>query len=174
MTAPTAPDLKTLYFEQREAMRRFFQARLGAGADVEDLLQDLYLKTAALDGATPVREPRAYLYRLASNLMMDRWRSTRRSAARDAAWRMTNHVAGPNEDIADAPSAEAVVDGRQRLAALTRALDALPERTRTIFGLHKFEGLSYAETADRLGVSRSTVEKHMMEALRVLSAGGGR
>ena len=151
-------------------MRRFFQARLGAAADVEDLLQDLYLKISAVDSSAEVREPRAYLYRLASNLMMDRWRSGRRSTARDGAWRDIAHVSGPTEDMDDAPSAEAVVAARQRLAKLMTALDALPDKTRTIFRLHKFQDLSYAEVAEKLSVSKSTVEKHMMSALKVLAA----
>ena len=170
MTALPAPALLSTYFEQREAMRRFFLARLGPAADVEDLLQDLYLKVVGVDGTSEVREPRAYLYRLASNLMMDRWRSSRRSAARDAAWRDVAHVSGPTEDLDDAPSAETVVAGRERLAQLMTALDGLPDRTRTIFRLHKFDGLSYAEVGRSLDVSKSTVEKHMMDALKILAA----
>lgn len=170
MTAPAAQELIAAYFEQREPLGRFFRARLGAQADVEDLLQDLYLKVSAIEPDRDVREPRAYLYRLASNLMMDRWRSGRRSAVRDGAWRMATHATGVSEDLDDAPSAEAVVAGRQRLALLTRALADLPVKTSTVFRLHKFEGLSYAEVAVRLGISRSSVEKHMMDALRYLAA----
>lgn len=151
-------------------MRRFFQARMGPAADVEDLLQDLYLKVVGADETSEVREPRAYLYRLASNLMMDRWRSGRRSAARDAAWRDVAHVSGPTGDLDDAPSAETVVAGRERLSQLMAALDRLPDRTKIVFRLHKFDGLSYAEVARELGVSKSTVEKHMMDALKVLAA----
>lgn len=170
LTAPAAHDLIAAYFEQREPLGRFFRARLGAQADVEDLLQDLYLKVSAMEPDREVREPRAYLYRLASNLMMDRWRSGRRAAVRDGAWRLATHSAGATEDVDDAPSAEAVVAGRQRLALLTRALSDLPDKTSAIFRLHKFEGLSYAEVAARLGISRSSVEKHMMDALRHLAA----
>lgn len=170
MTASPASPLLTAYLEQREAMRRFFQARLGPTADVEDLLQDLYLKAAAADPATAVREPRAYLYRLASNLMMDRWRSSLRSAVRDTAWRDVTRTSGPTEDVDDAPSAEAVVAGREQIIALMDGLTRLPDKTRTIFRLHKFDGLSYAEVAEHLNVSRSTVEKHMMDALRQLAA----
>lgn len=151
-------------------MRRFFQARLGSTADVDDLVQDLYLKAAAVDPAADVRDPRAYLYRLASNLMTDRLRSGRRAAARDTAWRDVTHEVGPRGDLDDAPSAEAVVAGRQRLAALTASLAQLPPKTRTIFRLHKFDGLSYAEVASTLNISKSTVEKHMMDALRSLTA----
>lgn len=170
MTAPAAQDLIAAYLEQRELLGRFFRARLGAQADVEDLLQDLYLKVSAIEPDRQVREPRAYLYRLASNLMMDRWRSGRRSAIRDGAWRLATHATGPSEDLDDAPSAETVVAGRQRLALLTRAVSELPDKTSIVFRLHKFEGLSYAEVAERLGISRSSVEKHMMEALRYLAA----
>lgn len=170
MTAPSAHDLIAAYLEQRDALGRFFRARLGVQTDVEDLLQDLYLKVSAIEPDREVRDPRAYLYRLASNLMMDRWRSGRRSAVRDGAWRLVSHQTGVTEDIDDSPSAEAVVAGRERLAALMAALPALPEKTGRVFRMHKFEGLSYAEVAAALGISRSSVEKHMMEALRVLTA----
>jgi RNA polymerase sigma-70 factor (ECF subfamily) len=170
LTAPTAHPLTPVYFEQREALARFFRARLGASAEVEDLLQDLYLKVSSLGSEVEALEPRAYLYRLASNLMLDRRRSSLRSAARDGAWRLATHSTGQSEDIADAPSPETVVAGRQRLAALIAALETLPRKTSTVFRMHKFDGLSYAEVALRLEISRSSVEKHMMTALRVLAA----
>lgn len=169
MTAPTAPSLADAYFEQRDALARFLRARLGAAADVEDLLQDLYLKVSQLDPGMEVREPRAFLYRLASNLLLDRKRSALRGAARDGAWRDATQVAGLTEDIDDTPSAEEVVAGRARLAALIAALETLPGKTSAIFRMHKFDGLSYAEVAARLEISRSSVEKHMMDALRVLA-----
>lgn len=161
-------DLFAVYLEQREALSRFFRARLGTQADVEDLLQELYLKLQAAPDVE-VREPRAYLYRLASNLTMDRWRSGMRSAARDGAW-----AALHQGEADEAPSAEAVVAGRQGLAAVSAALADLPEGTQTVFRLHKFEELSYAEVAARLGVSRSTVEKRMMQALKALATRRGR
>lgn len=54
----------------------------------------------------------------------------------------------------------------------------LPPRTQEVFRVHKLEGLSHAETAARLGVSKSAVEKHMIAVLKHLSirlagAGGG-
>jgi len=168
LTAPAGHDLVAAYLEQRDALRRFFRARLGAQADVEDLLQDLYLKVSAATGQD-VRDPRAWLYRLSSNLMMDRLRSGRRATARDGAWRQVSHAVGPSEDLHDAPDAEQVVAGRERLAALVTALSDLPAKTQQVFRMHKFEGLSYAEVASRLGISRSSVEKHMMDALRLLS-----
>lgn len=174
LTAQSAHPLVAAYFEQRDALARFFRARLGASSaasgDVDDLLQDLYLKVASLDPSEDVRDARAFLYRLASNLMMDRWRSGQRTTARDSAWRLATHSTSASEDLDDAPSAEAVVAGRERLAALIVALERLPTKTQTIFRLHKFDGVSYADIATQLQISRSGVEKHMMDALRHLAA----
>jgi DNA-directed RNA polymerase specialized sigma24 family protein len=79
------------YLERRADMRRFFLAKLGPDADVEDLVQDLYLKVIALQDE-PVNNPPAFLYRLASNLMLDRLRQRRRAGARDADWRSTHQT----------------------------------------------------------------------------------
>lgn len=165
------PRLTDIYLQMRDDLGRFVASRLGGRGDVEDVLQDLYLKVSRAPEDADIRDPRAYLYRLTNNLLLDQWRSSRRTAARDGAWRVAMH--GGTEDgdeVDDAPSAEAVVVGRQRLQTLMTALDQLPEKTRTIFRLHKFDGLSYAEVALKQGISRSSVEKHMMDALRILAA----
>ena len=162
-----------VYLEQRDALSRFLRARLGSDTDIEDLLQDLYLKIASLDPGYAVAEPRAFLYRLASNLLLDRARSGRRARVRDTAWRQVAHHSEGADDVNDSPSAETIVVDRQRLRGLLQALDTLPERTQSIFRMHKFDGLSYAEVAATLGITRSSVEKHMMTALRRLSSGRG-
>lgn len=169
--SPPAPPLIDVYLQMRGDLGRFIAVRLGTQADVEDVLQELYLKASRVSGrdagADHIRDPRAYLYRLASNLMMDRWRSARRTATRDGAWRLA--VYGVDGSVDDAPSAETEVDARQRLQAVVKTIDGLPAKTRAVFRLHKFDGLSYAEVAEREGMSRSSVEKHMMLALRVLA-----
>ncbi|MFZ1988715.1 MAG: sigma-70 family RNA polymerase sigma factor, partial [Alphaproteobacteria bacterium] len=60
------------------------------------------------------------------------------------------------------------LSARQRLARLKSALKELPERTRVAFAFHKFDGMSHAETARRLGISVSAVEKHISAALKHL------
>lgn len=169
MAAPPEHFLIPIYLEQRDALGRFMRARLGSDGDIEDLLQDLYLKIVSLDPDYEVAEPRAFLYRLASNLLLDRARSRRRSQARDTAWRQVAHHTRGEDDVADSPSAETTVMDRQRLRDLLEALDSLPDRTQRIFRMHKFEGRSYAEVAATFGISRSSVEKHMMQALRQLA-----
>ncbi|MDB5457989.1 MAG: sigma-70 family polymerase sigma factor [Caulobacter sp.] len=160
----SSPPLTAAYLERRDDLRRFFQARLGGRADVEDLVQELYLKVQAITGEA-IDNPPAYLYRLASNLMLDRLRRAKRAGARETEWRRANHAMVGALDVADAPDAEAAVIARQRLEKLSQALTTLSPVTQRVFRLHKFEGLTQVETAARMGISLSAVEKHVSLAL---------
>jgi RNA polymerase sigma-70 factor (ECF subfamily) len=166
--------LLAAYLERQEDLRRFFLARLGQSGEVDDLIQDLYLKVAAVPADEEIRSLGAYLYRLANNVMLDRLRRTRRSVRRDSDWRRLYHVITPGEDASDTPNAETTAAARQHLDRVLAAIEALPPTTQRIFRLHKLEGFSHAETAAKIGMSRSSVEKHMMEALRHLVAKVGR
>ena len=120
--------------------------------------------------AEPVENPAAYLYRLASNLMLDRIRSDRRSGARDSAWLQSQRTEMGGESVAEEPSPERSVAARQRLAKVAEAVAELPPKTRQAFELHKLQGLTQEETAQALGVSRKTVEKQISTALQRLMA----
>lgn len=161
--------LLSLYEEKRANLVRFFAARLSSRAEAEDLVQDLYLRLMAMEADTAVDNPSALLHRIGSNLMLDRLRSQKRSGARDHDWREANTTVLAGHEVADEPAADEVVYSRQRLRALVEAVDDLPEKTRHAFQLHKLEGLSHAETARRMGISTSTVEKHISSALKTLT-----
>ena len=161
-------ELLAAYIENRADLRAFFLVRLRSETEADDLFQELYVKVAAVAPGLEIEQPLAFLYRQASNLMLDRLRIRKRSSRRDAEWRRTHHLAGDCEDIADEPTAFDVVAGRERLTRLTRAVARLPGPVQTVFRMHKFEGLSHKEVAERLGISKSLVEKHMIAALRFL------
>jgi RNA polymerase sigma factor (sigma-70 family) len=163
-------DLLGAYMSRRDDLVRFFAARLRSMAAAEDLVQDLYVRVASLDSGERVENPSAYLYRLASNLMLDRLRSERRSGVRDNAWVQDHRMEVGGEGVADEPSAEQSVAARQRLAQVARAIAELPPKTKRAFELHKLQGLTQEETARTLGVSRKTVEKQISAALQRLMA----
>ena len=159
-----------IYLEKRANLVRFFAARLGSVALAEDLAQDLYLKVAALEADEPIQSPSALLFRMGSNLMLDRLRKERRTLARDDAWIKVERTSIGGEDVVDEPAADDALASRQRLAQLTAALEELPPRMRRAFHLHKLDGLSHAETARAMGISISAVEKHISGALKALMA----
>lgn len=158
-----------LYEEKRANLVRFFAARLGSRAEAEDLVQDLYIRISGMDTLGPVDNPSALLHRIGSNLMLDRLRSQKRAGARDNDWRDVNTTVVAGQEVADEPPADEILAGRQRLKALIEAVEDLPEKTRRAFQLHKLEGHSHVETARRMGISVSTVEKHISAALKTLT-----
>ena len=158
------------YLARRPDLVRFFTLRLRSAAAAEDLVQDIYLRLATLDAATEVHNPVGYLYRLGSNLMLDRLRGERRAAVREGAWLNNHRTRVGSEEVAEDPSAEQALAARQRLEAAVAVLRDLPEQTQRVFRMHKFDGMSHPEVAQALGISRSSVEKHVMAALKLLAA----
>ena len=106
---------------------------------------------------------------IADSYTLDRLRSQKRSGTRDSDWRDATTTVVAGHEVADEPSADEVVASRQRLKALVEAVEDLPEKTRQAFRLHKLEGHSHVETARRMGISVSTVEKHISSALKTLT-----
>ncbi len=157
--------LLAAYLERRADLVRYFRVRLRSEAAAEDLVQDIYLKVAARP-VEAIGNPTAYLYRLGTNLMLDRLKQSRRTQRRDADWRGVETVSAGGEDLADQPPADEVVASRQRLKKVIEAVAALPPPLPEAFRLHKLEGLSHAETAAAMGVSRSSVEKYISACLK--------
>jgi RNA polymerase sigma factor (sigma-70 family) len=161
-----------MYDRHRGDLLRFLRARTRDPAEAEDVVQELWLRLQDLRPG-PISNARAYLYQMANNLVLDRARERRRRGARDQNWTEQSYALAPGPDglvqtidPALTPEAELVeVEERQALAA---AIAELPDGARRAFCLHKIDGLSHAEVATRLGISRSGVEKHIAVAMKNL------
>jgi RNA polymerase sigma-70 factor (ECF subfamily) len=160
--------LVATYLEHRPMLVRMFAARLGSPAAAEDLVQEIYVRIATQVEEPPVSNLLGYLYRIGWNLMLDARRGARRTAAREATWADGHTTRVGAETVAEAAPPEAAIDARRRLAALMTALEELPPQIQRTFRLHKFDGLTHAQCAARLGISRSSVEKHVSAALKHL------
>ncbi|OAN66728.1 RNA polymerase sigma factor [Sphingomonas sp. TDK1] len=166
--------LVAAFLARRAALQRYFARRVG-DAEAEEIVQEIFVRIAGLPEPEEVRTPAGYLYRLGNNLMLDRLRQNRARAARDHAWRDSHHVIAPSgEDVSDTVAADEALIARDQVRRMEAALAELPEGVQRSFRLHKLEGLSHAEVAERMGVSRSLIEKHMMRALRHLMTKLGR
>ena len=105
-----------------------------------------------------------YIFETASSVLKDRGR-------RRKARLMDRHVEFQPEIHAESTTGpDAQVLSREALGAASRALMELPERTRQVFVLRRLEHLSYKEIAQRLGLSVSAIEKHMVRAVSHLMA----
>lgn len=157
--------MRAAFLEYRAALLRFLLARRVPADEAEDILQDLFVK---LEGLTPgpVAEPRAYLYRMAENLLHDRRRSAGWRTSREEAWVAAQ--LGSTREADGSPSAERTLIAREELKLMSDALAALPDRTLQIFRHYRLAGLRQREIADEMGISVSSVEKHLRRAYEVV------
>ena len=156
--------VQQIFDEHREGLLRYLRAH-GAGEAAEDLLQELWLKFVAAPTG-PISSPRNYLYRAATNLMIDRRRSEFQAERRDVEWAATtDRLPG---SAANDPGPERELEGRRRLTIVGAALAKLPPRALSIFRRHRIEGQTQREIASALGLSASTIESDLRTVYRLL------
>jgi RNA polymerase sigma factor (sigma-70 family) len=142
----------------------FFRKRTRDTAEVQDLVQQVFLRLAQYSEVDRIRNADGFIFQTASNTLKDHFRN---SAVRNRFIKEQTEVgAASGSDF----SPERVLLGRESIARLADALRQLPERTRDVFMLRCFEGLKHAEIARLQKVSVRAVEKHMERALAHLSS----
>ncbi len=146
----------------RGTLARYFRRRLPHTHEVDDLVQEVFLRIVRRGDSQNLDRFEGYVFETAASVLKDRFRRRRvRMSAAHVAFEPDLHG---QTDV----SPEQTVLAREALRSTTRAIMALPERTRTIFVLRRLEGLSHPEIARRLGLSLSTVEKHIQRAAKQL------
>jgi len=160
--APLA-HLESLFRAHYEALCRFVQRYVAEADLAEELVQDLFLRLAEGAESSPdTQVSRPYLYVAARNRAIQHLRH-RRIEERWIAQSTHEH---PKSE--DGPAER--LDQRELDDAIERAMAELPARCRTVMELTRYRGLSHAEVAQALGISRRTVEQHAWRALKLLRA----
>jgi RNA polymerase sigma factor (sigma-70 family) len=160
--------LNALTRQYRAVLLRYFARRGVDPSDLEDLAQEVFARLSGHHQLVDIERRDAYLFETAAHVAVDHHR---RAAARRRQFHDTYeeslHAMG---DF----SPERVQAGREELELLTVALRELPERTRHVFVLARLERFPHAEVAQRLHISTSAVEKHLVKAIAHLSKRLGR
>ncbi len=149
-----------LFEQYREPLIRYLASLLSDYQDAEDIAQETYarlLKTSRLDRSGS--RARSYLFSVATNLAYDRFRQRKVRGDESAA---------EAEELASTdPSPERIVAFGEGLEILKLTVGEMKPRCRRVFVLRAIEELSYEEIAERLGVSKRTVEREMRLALEL-------
>ena len=165
--AGSASEATRLAFEQyRPVLHRFLVRRLHSTADAQDLAQDVYLRFLQIAQREAVREPQAFLYRLASNMVFElRVRQRNSPVSFDS-----ELVAAQPEPPSESPSDDAfgLVSSAEQL---DRVLNQLPKTYQTVLLLRKRDGLTPDEIAAKLGLTKATVYTYLIRAIAQFKAG---
>jgi RNA polymerase sigma factor (sigma-70 family) len=146
-------------FRHRAALHRYLRRFTSGAEDIEDLVQEALLRVYAVQDYHAVESPQALLLRIAHNLAVERARR-RASQATDSMAELDSLNVYSSE-----MATEEQIDARSRFASFCRAVDDLPPLCRRAFVLRKVYHLSHAEIAEMLGISASTIEKHVAKGM---------
>lgn len=148
------------------ALFNFILRSVHSRALAEELFQETFLRalrsTSAFRVDAPNASVRAWLYRIAVNLCRDEVRSKRFQAAHALSQELGDDL--PH----GGPTPEAAAENAQRAKAVRDAVQALSEIQREAVVLFHYQGLTYPEIAEALGVPLGTVKSRMHAALVAL------
>ncbi len=141
-------------------LRNFIRRRVLDESDVEDVLQEVFYELVqACRMMKPLEQVGAWLFRVARNRIIDRFRTRRQEALRaDPARGADEAERFPWEDLPSPETGPEAAFARELLLEeIDAALDELPEEQREAFVAHEFEGRSFRELAVATGVSVNTL-----------------
>jgi len=141
----------------RNDLHRFLISRLANREDVRDLAQEAYLRYMQSD-VQAIRSPRAYLFRIAGNLIGEWFLRKDRSPVTCNSKLAELHAMHWVDGTGDA--CEQLITQER----LERVLEQIPLNYRRVLILHRCEGLSYEQIAEKLGLTKETVHKYIVRA----------
>ena len=141
---------------QGTRLRRYLRSRLANEADAQDLAQEAYLRLLRVSDPKLIRDPVAYLFRIARNLVHELYMSM---------------PPGTTESIDDVElaeqcmSVEALAESMQQMEWLEEVMAHLSPRCRAAIVMHRRDGMTYKEIAKALGVSTAMVKKYLSQGV---------
>jgi RNA polymerase sigma factor (sigma-70 family) len=147
-------------FAQRGALQAFFYRRLRIKSDAADLVQEVFLRMLRVTDTDAVRNPEAYLFTVAANLLSENAVKDRRQAEGAS----IDAANGP-ELVAQLMGLDAALDATRRVTRLHEVLKQLPPKCCAAVIMQYHYELSYEEIAARLEVSPRMVKKYLTQGL---------
>jgi RNA polymerase sigma factor (sigma-70 family) len=141
-------------------LMRYLRRRLGNAADARDIAQETYARLLRMDKVEVIRDPQAYLFRIAANLAYEFELSQRRERAR-----LDEPPLMEDLERLTPASPEEQADLAAEIARLDRAIARLSPKSRAARILHRRDGMTYEEIAERLGTTPHMVKKYISSGL---------
>ena len=169
--------LLNAFYQHKDALLGFIAKRTGDTHLAQDILQDIYLKLESQKSDNEIKYPKAYLYRIANNLIIDHQRfqskfvdnnaDSEQQNIKDSHANISANIRDTHVNLqVDEISPEAHLAARQRLEIVTEAINELPDKTRDVFKMQRLQQIDKSEVASNLGISVNMVEKHLRRALQ--------
>lgn len=153
-----------LFRDHNEALVRFLALRLRSQQEARDVAQEAYVRLLKLDQPGAVSFLRAFLFKTAANIAVDRIRHEQmaRRVVRESKFL---------DELSAQPTPEQFATDAQELKLVERLIAELPPKCRRAFLLHKFYGLDFTDIAKQMGLGERMVRTYVFRALLYCRAG---
>ena len=138
-----------------ETLRRNLRRFITLQDDIEDAIQETFIRVLQRGQFIELENPGAFLFRTARNILIDRYRKRRLEKTAN------NYQSGTYADS----RGEVYLDYSEMTIAYQQALSELPRKCRQVFLMRRYDGVTNSEIAEILGISTRMVQKHMIKAL---------
>jgi RNA polymerase sigma-70 factor (ECF subfamily) len=152
------------FIKHETFLKRFISRFLSRPQDIEDVVQDTYLKAYSAEKKQQIQQPKAFLFRVARNAALTEMNKKSRQ--------LMQFVEDYDElgIINDEASVEEQVLSHEKLGLFCQSALEMPTKCRRVFLMAKVYGMSYKEISAELGIGQSAVEKHVAKGLEICHA----
>ena len=147
--------ISAIFIENNSFLKKFLARFLSEQQDIDDVVQETWLRAYQAEQSADIEQPRAFLFRVARNIALNELKRKSRQ--------MTETIADSDDRVVlkDITTLESEIEARQHLGLYCEAIAALPEKCQRVYLLRKIHGLRHKDIAERLGITVSAVEKHL-------------
>lgn len=143
-------------------LKAYLRGSFPAVRDVDDVVQESYLRLWKARALHPVQSAQAFLFTVARNVALDLLRRNRNSPIVAVGDLSALPV------LEEGPGVVGAVSAEEKVRLLAKVLATLPPRSRDVIMLCKLQGLTHREAAARLGIAEKTVDEHLLRGLKRL------
>jgi RNA polymerase sigma factor (sigma-70 family) len=158
-----AQRISRLFSEHNESLIQFLATRLHSVQEAKEVAQEAYVRLLSLEDSGAVSFLRAFLFKTAANLAVDRIRS--RNRQRQAV------DAGLCDEAREAPTPDREAASAQEVEIVRRLIGELPPKCRRAFLLHRVHGAEFSEIAEEMELSERMVRHYVLRAVLYCRAG---
>lgn len=159
MTPGKPTDYGKIYAALRTSLQSYVSRFYRRSQDIEDVIQEAFIRVIEAQGDRDINDPEGYLYRVTKNLAL--------TELGKISTKMTVFIEDLEPEDTDLQGVELdrEMAAREHLGLLFEAVQALPPKCRHVFILRRVYGYSQKEIAAELGISVKTVEVHLTKAI---------
>ena len=152
-------DISKVFLKYQFLLKRYLTRFIRQPQDIEDIVHETFIRSYAAEINTRIQSPKAFLFKTAKNLAFKH--------LDNSSHRLVDYMEDLStlEVLVDEISAESKAQSEEEFLIFCQAVSTLPLQCRKTFILRKVYGLSHHDVAEHLGISISTVEKHLAHGL---------